>query len=174
MHLVSSWLVMSLLVQAVTGITEPTPMPNAPAGDRAVVVPTAAPEQPVTSAAPVIEPTPAAPDGDPDVTFLPGRALVIGRACVDDNADNRCTVGEELVGLHLTAVDAVTGDVLATATTDQSGRAMLQLDIVKRSQVSVDAPFLGASLLAYPEQGGVELLVRAPVLPVRLPSEATP
>ncbi len=163
-------------------VPTPTPAPVASvqpmikmAGDPGPTVqdtrPGPAPMVPATvSPVPSASPTPgASPPAAADSTWAAGQAELVVRVCVDTNGDNRCTVGEGVGGVPVVVVDATTGQPLTDGTTATDGRVHLVVTLEQRTSLTVDVPYLAFSQTAYRAQGGVSLVLPAPVLPKELP-----
>ncbi len=125
---------------------------------------------PTASHAP--QPTPTAgatpiPASDPQ--WAAGPAELVVRVCVDANGDNRCTLGEGVAGVPVVVLDATTGAVLQQGHTALDGRAQLTIQLAQRTSLTVDVPYLAFSQTAYSAQGGVSLVLPAPLLPKELP-----
>jgi hypothetical protein len=148
---------------ALLGVTPvPTTNPLAPAGD------------PGTAYGGTDTVTPSAdpyPEGSAlaDPLHDAGPVSLTVRVCVDLNGDNRPTLGEGVRGLPVAVLDAATGDVLATVITRDDGTGVFDLQLIERTSLSVDAPFLGRSETAWPGQRGVDIVLPAVVLPEVLP-----
>jgi len=138
-------------------------IPDTRPGPASVVPPTA-------SIAALPTPTPGAtpaPASDPQ--WDAGQADLVVRVCVDTNGDNRCTVGEGVAGVPVVVVDATTGQPLQDGTTATDGRVQLVVTLERRTSLTVDVPYLAFSQTAYSVQGGVSLVLPAPLLPKELP-----
>ena len=147
---------------------------SAPQGDTPPVTPTPAPMGDANTTAP-IGPTPSTgalvdvPADDPTTMYAPGPTAIIVRACVDTNADRRCTLGEGVAGLPVAVLDATSGDVRATGETNGDGRSAITFTLAEQTRLSVDVVFLALGHSARPDARGTEIVLDAPMLPELLP-----
>ncbi len=147
---------------------------SAPQGDTPPVTPTAQPMGDANTTAPIVPPEAAGgvvdvPADDPTTMYAPGPTAIIVRACVDTNGDRRCTLGEGVAGLPVAVLDATSGDVRATATTNSDGRSAIIFTLAEQTRLSVDVVFLALGHSARPDARGTEIVLDAPVLPEALP-----
>jgi hypothetical protein len=159
----------TLLASILAGIPTPTPTP-VPAELPQVATPTPRPVEVI----PTPTPTPAPPAGDPsvpdeDAYHDAGPVALTVRACVDSNADRRCSLGEGVGGLPIAVVDTQTAAILATAETTTDGIVHADLNLPERAELSIDVPYLALAQTFYPGQRGVEVVVPAVPFPKVLP-----
>jgi len=143
------------------------PTPTLPPADLPAPVPDAHAPQGDAGTQPDVQPT-AAPQSTPiPPTALTAQLTV--QACTDFNADKACSLGEGIDGLPVALVNAETGALLGTKTTEGDGLAVFEEAIAPNAQLAVDVPYLLISVPFYSGQRGVDIVVPAPPPLTRLP-----